>query len=61
MSEGMHLLNVAGNKAEWPEHTPIGNLSSKIGQIPSMYSVLMVAILLILIKNRNISQKRQDV
>jgi hypothetical protein len=38
----------------------IGNLSSKIRQMPSTHSVLMVALLPIPIKNRNISQKRPD-
>jgi len=36
----------------------IGNLSSKIRQMPSTHSVVMVALLPIPIKNRNIPQKR---
>jgi hypothetical protein len=38
----------------------IGNLSSKIHQMPSTHSVVMVALLPIPMKNRNICQKRQD-
>jgi len=38
----------------------IGNLSSKIRQMPSTHSIVMVAFLLIPINNRNIPQKRQD-
>jgi len=37
-----------------------GNLSSKIRQMPSTHSVVMVALLPIAIKNRNIPQKRLD-
>jgi hypothetical protein len=38
----------------------IGNLSSKIRQVPSTHSVVMVALLPIPINNRNISQKWLD-
>jgi len=38
----------------------IGNLSSKIRQMPSTHSIVMVALLPIPIKNRNIPQKRLD-
>jgi hypothetical protein len=38
----------------------IGNLSSKIRQMPSTHSVMMVALLPIPIKNRNIPQKWLD-
>ena len=54
MSDGMHLSNFAGDKKEWPVYMKIGNLSSKIRQTPSTHSVVMVALLLIPIKNRNI-------
>jgi len=39
----------------------IGNLSSKICQMPSTHSVVMVALLPISIKNRNIPRKRRNV
>jgi hypothetical protein len=38
----------------------IGNLSLKIRQMPSAHTVVMVALLPIANKNRNIAQKRQD-
>jgi hypothetical protein len=60
MSDGTHLLNFAGNKKEWPVNMTIGNLSSKIRRMPSTHSVVMIALLPIPIKNRNIPHKRLD-
>jgi hypothetical protein len=60
MSDGTHLSNFAGDKKEWPVYMTIGNLSSKLRQMPSTHSVVMVALLPIPIKNRNIPQKRLD-
>ena len=60
MSDGTHLSNYAGNKKEWPVYMTIGNLSSKIGQMPSTQTVVMVALLPIPINNRNIPQKQLD-
>jgi len=60
MSDRTHLSNFAGDKKEWPVYMSIGNLSSKICQTPSMHSVVMVALLPIPIKNRNIPQKGLD-
>jgi hypothetical protein len=60
MSDGTHLSNFVGDKIEWPVYMTIANLSSKIRQTPSMHSVVMVALLPIPIKNRNIPQKRLD-
>jgi len=60
MSDGTHLSNFAGDKKEWPVYMTIGNLTSKIRQIPSAHTNFMVALLPILIKNRNIPQKRLD-
>jgi hypothetical protein len=60
MSDGTHRSNFAGDKKEWPVYMTIGNLSWKIQQTPSTQSVVMGALLLIPIKNRNIPQKRQD-
>jgi hypothetical protein len=60
MSDGRHLSNCAGNKQEWPVYMTICNLSSKIRQSRYMHSVLMVALLPIPIKNRNILQKWLD-
>jgi len=60
MSDGTHLSNFAGDKKEWPVYMTIGNLSSKICQMPSTHSVVMVALLPIPTKNCNIPQKRLD-
>jgi len=60
MSDGKHLLNFARDKKEWPLYMTIGYLSSKICQMPSKHSIVMVALLLIQIKNHNITQKRLD-
>jgi hypothetical protein len=59
MSDRTHLSNFAGDKTEWPVSMTIGNLSSKIYWMPSTHTVIMVALLPIPIKNRNIRQKRQ--
>jgi len=60
MSDGTHLSKFAGEKKEWPVYLTIGNLSSEMRQMPSTHSVVMVALLPIPIKNRNIPQKRLD-
>jgi len=60
MSDGTHLSNFAGDNKEWPGYIIIGNLLSKIRQMPSTHRVKMVALLPIPIKNRNIPQKLQD-
>ena len=60
MSDGTHLSNFACHKTEWPVCMTIGNLSSKIHQIPSTRSIIRVTLLPILIKNRNIPQTLMD-
>jgi len=60
MSDGTHLSNFAADQKQWPVYMTIGNLSSKISQMPSIQSLVMVALLPIPIKNCNISQKRLD-
>jgi len=60
MSDEPHLSNFADNKKEWPVYMTIGKLSSKIRQMPSMDSVVMVALLPIPIKYRPIPQKWLD-
>jgi len=60
MSDGTHLSTFAGDKKEWPVYMTIVNLPSKICQMPSMHSVVMVALLPIPIKNRSIPQKWLD-
>jgi hypothetical protein len=58
MSDGTHLSNFAGDKKEWPVYMTIGNQSSMIRQMPSAHTIVMFAVLLIPIKNRNIPQRR---
>jgi hypothetical protein len=60
MSDGTHLSNFVGNNKEWPVYMTIGNSSSKLRQIASTPSIVMVALLPSLIKNHNIPQKRLD-
>ena len=60
MSNGTHLSKFAGYKQEWPVYMKSGNLFSKIRQMPSTLTVVMVALLPIPINNRNIPQKRLD-
>jgi len=60
MSDRTHLSNFAGDKKEWHVYMTIGNLSSKIRQMPSTHSIVMVTLLPIPINNHNIPQKRLD-
>jgi len=60
MSDGTHLSNFAGDKKEWPVYITIGNLCSKIHQMPSSHSVVMVALLPIPLKNSNIPRTQLD-
>jgi len=60
MSDRTDLSNFAGDKKEWPGYITICNLSSKIRQMPSTHTVVIVALLPIPIKNRNIPQKGLD-
>ena len=60
MSDRTHLSNFAGDKKEWPVYMTIRNQSSNISQTPSKQSVVIVALLPIPIKNRNIPQMRLD-
>jgi hypothetical protein len=58
MSDRTPLSNIAVDKKVWSVYMTIGNLSSKIRQMPSAHIVVMFALLPIPIKNRNIPQKR---
>jgi hypothetical protein len=60
MSDGTHLSNFAGDNKQWPVYMKIGNPCSKICQTLSTDSVIMVTLLPIPIKNRNILQKWLD-
>jgi hypothetical protein len=60
MSNGTHLSNIAGDKQVWHVYMPIGNLTSKVHQMPSTHSVIQDTLLQIPIKNCNIAQKGLD-
>jgi len=60
MSDATHLSNFDVDKKEWPVYMTIGNLCSKIRQMPSAHTVVMVALLPIPLRNRDIPQKRLD-
>jgi len=61
MSDGTHRSNLVGDKNEWPVYMTIGNLCSKIRQMHSTHSIVMVALLPIPIKKPNIPLKQLDV
>jgi len=60
MSDGTFLMNLSRDKTVWPVYITIGNLSSKIREVHSTHSVMMVAHLPIAIQNRNIPPKWVD-
>ena len=60
MSNGTHLSNSAGDNIEWHKYITTGNVSSKLRQMPSTHSGVMVALLPIPITTGNIPQKRLD-
>jgi len=60
MSDGTHLSNFAGDQKQSPVYMTIGNLSSKIHQMPTMHTVVLVALLPIPIMIRNIPQNWLD-
>jgi len=60
MSGGTSLSNFAGNKKECPLNMTIGNQSTNICQMPLTCRIVMVALLTIQLKNRNIPLHRVD-
>jgi hypothetical protein len=60
MSDGTHLSYLDGDKIQWAGYMPIPNQSSKICLMPSMHSVVMVALLPIALMNRNNPQNVRD-
>jgi len=60
MSDGMRLSNFARDKKDWPVYMTIVNRSSEIRRMPWTDFVVMVALLRIAVKNREIHQKRLD-
>jgi hypothetical protein len=60
LSDRTHLSSFDGGKKQWPVYMTIGNLSSKICQMPSVHTVVMVTLLHIPIRNLNFPQKWLD-
>jgi hypothetical protein len=58
MSDRTYLSNLAGDKQVWPVYMTIGHRSSKLRQMPSTHSVVMVTLLPIPIKNKKIPLRR---
>jgi hypothetical protein len=60
MSDTTHLSNFAGDKKQLPKYMTIANLSSKIREMPSTHTVVIIALMPIPIKNGNIAQMHLD-
>jgi len=58
MSDATQLTNFSGDKKAWPVYMTIGNLSTSACMATAMHSVLLVALLAIAIKIRNIPHSR---
>jgi hypothetical protein len=54
ISNGTHFLNFAGGKKEWHVYKTIGNLFWEFHQMPSTYTIIMVALLPSPIRTHNI-------
>ena len=60
MSDGTHLTNFCGDKKAWPIYMTIGNLSAAVRMKHTMHAVLLLALLPIPIKMRDIPLKRRN-
>jgi len=60
MSNWIHLWNFASDRNEWAVNMTIRNVCSKIRQVPAQHNIVMVPLLPISIKNRNIPQLQLD-
>jgi hypothetical protein len=58
MSDRTHLSNFAGYWKDWPVYITIGTLTARLRQMPSTHCAVIVALLSIRIKKRNIPQMR---
>jgi hypothetical protein len=58
--DGTLLFNFAGNNNDWAIYKTMGNLPSKIRQMPSTHSVVMAALMPIPIMTRHIPEKELD-
>jgi hypothetical protein len=57
MSDATHLTNFCGDKKAWPVYMTIGNLSAKARMKHTMHGVLLVALLPIPVKMREVPAK----
>ncbi|KAF8533694.1 hypothetical protein BDD12DRAFT_759600, partial [Trichophaea hybrida] len=60
MSDATHLTNLSGDKKAWPMYMTIGNLSAAAWMKHTMHSVLMVTLLPIAIKMRDVHLERRN-
>jgi hypothetical protein len=54
LSDTTHLTNFSGDKKAWPVYMTIGNLSTTIRMAPSYHGILLIALLPIPIKMRDV-------
>jgi hypothetical protein len=54
MSDATHLTNFSGDKKAWPVYMTIGNLSTTVRMAPSHHGILLIALLPIPIKMRDV-------
>jgi hypothetical protein len=54
LSDVTHLTNFSGDKKTWPVYMTIGNLSTTIRMAPSYHGILLIALLPIPIKMRDV-------
>jgi hypothetical protein len=59
MSDATHLTNFAGDSKAWPVYMTIGNLQTAVRNAPSTQSVLLVALLPVPIKLRDIHREKK--
>jgi len=57
-SDTTHLMNFSGDKKAWPVYMTIGNLSASARMATAMHSLLLVMLLPIAIKMRDIPLSR---
>ena len=60
MSDATHLTNFCGDKKAWPIYMTIGNLSAKARMTHTMHGVLLVALLPIPVKMREVPAKKRN-
>jgi hypothetical protein len=59
MSDATHLTNFAGDKKAWPVYMTIGNLPAAVRMRPAMQAVVLVALLPVPIKLRDVTASQR--